>query len=71
MRPLRPCSGCSKCAVAYGAGFVRDEVWRCLERSCDVDSEDGCTMGDEDGQTFGVVSYDVDLSCTRPYVVDW
>ena len=71
MRPPKPCSGCSRCAVGFGAELFRNEVWRCLERSCEVDREDGCTMGDENGQTFGVVAYNVDSNRTNTYVINW
>lgn len=65
MRAVRSCSGCSKCVVVYTAGFVRDELWKCLDRGEHVDASDGCTFGDDSGQLIGCVRYDVDLSQTQ------
>lgn len=70
MRRVWPCGNCSHCVKVTTAGFVREVVWKCLDRNERVDDEDGCTFGDGSGQLIGATIYDIDLSLTMQSVVE-
>lgn len=68
MKDVFPCDTCSNRIVTVTAGFIQYETSRCALFDTEIDIDDGCTFGDSEGASIGVVPYDIDLSATPVYV---
>ena len=63
MKAVHSCANCSNMIITRTAGFIQDETCTCAIFSCEVESDDGCTFGDD----LGVIPYDIDMSMVPAY----